>query len=359
MTKKSASKSTKAVKKAVKNVKKKASKVAAGVVAATAGMLGRVAAPTGRIGAFPYKVLAKGVKKLTRAESTNYVSLPRTPFERPVDNDWVVIYKDFMQRKVFNFDAVIMVTIVYNGVEYRGNTQHTCLARMQLDDSQCPEVFYVKFQAETEEAMREIYNTYDVGRARSSGDQSVALSFEMPETKGISKQHLKMFITAYKAQLFTKFENFPKGTHAEICCLVREQPLASTLRLVAAALRLIRSAEPGNVVYVKGMMRTTAVISAMVSTFLNSPKKAQRFWEDMAQMNTAGIGSPIQYLTTYLDKVYGRRNKNSKDDRVHAPQPEIYAACVLSFNAYCANVKIDHTLLDNYRETGEWPKVKK
>lgn len=267
--------------------------------------------------------------KLNQEIADRHLSLPSLEYERRLDNNHVAYLMNCMKRGTFRAEQCNLSTCVFDGVEYRTNGQHTCWARTLLEDGDYePEIRLIKYRADNEEQIRDLYATTDRALPRTKGHVVVARLYETEEFDGISKDTIKRLSEGLGVWLWES-QTERKRHDADD----RAQRLKTEHNGLAIAVARFLTANGKNS-ETKHLYRGPC-IGAMFATFDKNQQRASEFWEVVRTgIGVTERGDPRHSLRNNLLSASVSLGPGTLTGKKSASQEEMYRWCVLAWNAW-------------------------
>src|SRR5436190_8943088 len=114
--------------------------------------------------------------ELTQEFANSFLETAEFTGDRPLRTSHVMFLCRQMEAAAFRWEQVNLMTCMWQGREYRMNGQHTCWARVyaELPKGARTPVAVLKYAAEAEQDMRQLYATIDRGAPRNRGNVVVS-----------------------------------------------------------------------------------------------------------------------------------------------------------------------------------------
>lgn len=252
--------------------------------------------------------------------------------EREFSNSWIQYLFQQMRQGTFRFELVTLMSAELNGVEYRINGQQTCWAVLNWykheykKGSRRPVVRWIRYRCKTEEDLRLLYGTTDLGRARSRAHRIQSFIYDSPEFAGLSKPTLKLVSQSFSPWL----HGFGGGgviASDEIVYLMKVKFYNLSL-LVGRFFQ----ASPGKT---SKHIRRAPVAAAMMETWHKHQADSMEFWSKVRDGAISDPLDPRLKLCHYLmsSKVNaGRGGANKSANTVDGE--EMYRTCICHWNAW-------------------------
>lgn len=259
--------------------------------------------------------------------ATNILNMVEFSSDRPLDNNHVMRLLTAMKRGTFLAEQVQIVTCKFAGKDYRMNGQHTCWARLEMDeDLKCP-IQHLKYAAKTENDMRRLYASIDRMKARSTGNIVCSYLFDTAEWKAFSKRTL---VKVAEALAFWVWESDHQRTMHDGDD--RSYLLQTTYFALGQHVAKFLEASKG----IAGQhVRRRPVVAAMLATFQKAPQIATEFWS--AVRDGTGFGSkndPRLVLRNGLVTSSISTGKGATAEKKSVSAEEIYRWCIHAWNAF-------------------------
>jgi hypothetical protein len=252
--------------------------------------------------------------------------------ERPFYESHVVYLARHMEARTFNWDLVALITCLWEGREYRMNGRHTAWARMEanLPKGTRTPVQWLRYEAKTEQDMRQLFATIDRGKGRNPGNVVVSYLAGRDEFPGYSKSLLKSMAEGLALWKWEESHIRQLHTGDERSYLLLTDHHKTALNVG----QFVRESDPKDFKHLKRM----PVLAAMFATFDKAPAVARGFWATVR--DGTGItdkGDSRHALRNYLMQTALAAKEHSSVDVRVVRQEEMYRACLMAWNAHRAN----------------------
>lgn len=275
-----------------------------------------------------FKLVDSQTRKMAKAQALlaaeEHHNLPKSPTERDLDARRVRELVDRIEKG--EWLPCTWATVMYGGVKYRMNGQHSSRAMMDAADH-LPDPCYVHhdhYNAESADGMGLLFRQFDARfSGRSKADVSGAYKGLVPELDNVQKPKAKLGIEGI-AWYERVIEKLPVPSGDDVYQLLFRQQYHPFLVWLEGILSL-KTPE---------LMRA-AIVGAMYGTFLASGDGATEFWKHVALADLADDQDPRYMLSVELVKL--------KEDKkgVRPPAPiEFYAKCVTAWRGYRTGEKV-------------------
>jgi hypothetical protein len=243
--------------------------------------------------------------------------------EQRFDKRHVALISNQIERGLFRAPEWAEVYCKEDHKTYRINGQHTSAAFAARNGSipQAQAVVYVKYSADTKEAVIELYGTYDPPEtSRSEGELSCAVA-TLVGLGHAPKSYLARINSGMGYALAT-VGGFVAVGKREKPRLVQQFPA-----FYKFAVDLIG----------RNWLTRAPVVAAMYWTHKKSRTAAAEFWQMVKEEDTV-VGHPTRLLATYLQTHTPAREGRNMDEG----KKIFYAKCIHAWNAYREDRTISH-----------------
>lgn len=289
-----------------------------------------------------FELTAENAEKFLRIAEFN---LNDEKVDRRLQDDWVIHLAREMIAGTFRWEQVSLATCTLDGHEVRMNGQHTCWARLQADDElrkqdednwkfrkiQPPKryVQWLRYEAATEQDMRQLYATMDRGKPRGRGMVVTSYLSGSDEFPGYSKGNLRMLASGLALWLWETSRERKLHSPDEVSYLMLKDYHKLCLRVGT----IIRESRPADFKH----MRRGPVIGAMFATIHKAPEKGQEFWRTVRD----GTGfeakdDPRLTLRNYLMLASLAVGQMDGTDSKVVSEEDMHRACLMAWNAWRA-----------------------
>lgn len=288
-----------------------------------------------------YELASRKDVNLTWDEARRFITMTEFAGDRKLRPSHVEYLLHAMQRGTFRPELVTLIVCECKGKTYRMNGQHTCWARLEMDeDYTCP-VAVLTYRAKTEADMRLLYATIDRGAART---RSNVLDSHLVGTalfEGVPNTVVRLIAAGFT--LWKWVDRSARGRHDgdDVSYLLLTEH-AGEAELVSDFLRTLPPRESRHVL--RG-----PVVAAMFATFALGPRKAKEFWVPVADgVNIGSSNDPRMRLRNLLVDLSAIGAKPS------GGQEHLYRLCIVAWNAFRSKTDV-RTL--KAPEDGDRPEV--
>ena len=276
-----------------------------------------------------YEILSDQMVTLDHQKAAEYIDLPVFDGEREVAPATVQELYDQMRRKTFNPNSTMLATVLYNGVTYKLNGQHTCWAMIYMILGYFLTIREIRYKVNSSEQVRLLYSTYDRGRPRTNGHISKVFLVNAPATEGLCPSNLHKLASGYKLWRSTGDEFRRRVTPEQISAMVsREHP--ELFHRVGTYLQVEHGQEPE--------ARRVAVLGAMFATFDKLPTKAPEFWTPvLGGLGLSAKSDPRYRLRDVLLRAMSRGGnmaRGSKEGRRVLDTEDVYRMALDAWNKW-------------------------
>lgn len=258
------------------------------------------------------------------------LNLAQVPVERTLGTIRVNELHAQMLQGTFDFGLVNLSSASFNGVNYRMNGQHTCMAFKQamtdpsfaLATKRKPiMVSFLRYKCSSEESLHRVYATQNTTRGNSKSQMVNAAIFGQSgyEDTGLRTRNLMQ----------AAISGWKHGFEAHKTRAMRPDDISYTL--LSPAISEISGKIAG---IMKGgnktvrHLRRSAVVAAMYETFSKDPLAAKCFWEDVKF--GSGLDRNDPRLRLYKE-LWGSNTVRSGHENV---SEEIYRLCMGCWNLH-------------------------
>lgn len=273
-----------------------------------------------------FRVLSDEQVVLNNHKAAAYIELPVFPGEREVSDPHVQHLYDEMTRGSFNPLLVILSSCEFQGVIYKINGQHTCWAKFYAEGYE-PKVREIKYKVQTAEQLRQLYATYDRGKARSDAHLTKIELSNNVQLHGVPDRVLGLISSAMRFWTFNETGDRSRSRPQDIAALIGDKHLNLCL-----AVGNFIAANVGNKPETS-WIRRRCVVAAMMETFSKSVPKSLEFWQPVCD----GIGlesktDPRWQLRSFLQSVV--INSASRRGTRSVSEEDIYNHCIPAYNKW-------------------------
>lgn len=252
--------------------------------------------------------------------------------ERHLMENHVVFLARQMESASFRWELVTLATCWLEGKQYRINGQHTCWARIYAErlskKARCP-VQWLQYEAKTEQDLRQLYATFDRGKARNMGNVVVSYLSGRHELPDFTNAQLRRLAEGMAFWVWPSPEKRKLHTGDERACLLLTEYNTLAMRVGA----FFKEANVGT--DAKHINRMPCV-AAMFATFSKAPQIALDFW----RVTRDGVGVPNKDDARYRLRNYlmttvlaSSKGPGTPDLKVES-QENMYRACLLAWNSF-------------------------
>jgi hypothetical protein len=270
--------------------------------------------------------------ELTNRNAEAFLELADFPGDRKLQEPHVVFLARQMTAGTFRWEQVSLITCFWEGTEYRMNGQHTAWARLtsKLPDSHRTPVQLLKYEAKTEQDMRQLYASIDRGKPRNMGNVVISYLAGREEFPDYTKSLLKKLCQGLALWKWESDEQRSLHTGDERAYLM----LTEHHKLALSVGNFLKTSETADS---KHMNRAPST-AAMFATFHKAPQIAAEFWRVVRD----GVGidrkeDPRHALRNYLMTTALAATSRAGPDVRIVTQEEMYRGCLLAWNQYRAN----------------------
>lgn len=251
--------------------------------------------------------------------------------DRPTNEPHVIFLARQMEGGTFRWEQVNIISCFFQGREYRMNGRHTAWARLHatLPKGTRTPVMWLKYEAKTEQDMRQLYATIDRGKARSMGNVVISYLVDRPELPGCSKSTLRILAQGLALWLWDERDRRTLHTGDDRAYLLLTDH-NKTAQLVSGFIK------HGDACDKRHLLRA-ATVAAMFATFGKAPNIAKEFWPCVRDGLSVGDKADARYtLRNWL--LTSSVAKSSLQHEVRSvTAEEMYRGCIYAWNAYRSN----------------------
>lgn len=288
-----------------------------------------------------YKEIGMSREPFTVELADSILNCKELPFDRQLDNKWVVELIKAMRGGNFVAQQVQIVVCELNGVKYRLNGQHVSWARSMLDThdkafskSYKPLVTVCHYKAKTEEDLRMLYANIDRAKVRSRGQVVQSYLFGKPEfqftnPEGNTENYSKRLLSALSTGLVGWIHGFSSSRRPsadELSYMISTTHYEIAMR-VAEFLRDCPAA--------KKHIQRGPIWAAMFATFDRSKSDSEAFWIGVRDGVGLEADDPRLKLSHMLMQYSVNAGLGGSSARAKtASGEEMYRWCIDAWNAY-------------------------
>jgi len=278
------------------------------------------------VGAAPLQIISEHKKELNEDLAQEILEATQFGPDRSLDNAHVDRLLKAMRRGTFRPEQVQIILCRCNGSWYRMNGQHTCWARILLEDKKykCP-VRILRYSAANEQEMRQLYATIDRNKQRTKANviQSYLYGSEFfPEfSKGVLKSLAEGF--AVFKWGFGSRQNSAEHDGDEIAHMLRTDYLDLALK-VGHFLQNHKARH----------MKRSPVIAAMFMTFSKCVRDAVSFWERVDDGAELSYADPRLTLRNELQTKAINAGRGGGTYKHLVPGEDMLCWCIHAWNAF-------------------------
>lgn len=272
--------------------------------------------------------------ELTKEYATEILELADFPGERPLRQRHVDRMLDAMRRGTFRWEWVSLITCRCKesvgdkpaGTLFRMNGQHTCWARIDLDSRARAPVKMLRYTAQTEQDVRQLYASIDRGAARTKAHVIGSYLIDTDEFTGIKKKTLSVVAAGMARWLWESKDQRMRYDGDDIAFLMLTEHLV-VCQTVCKFMNILRENDHRH-------LFRAPVAAAMLAMFSKVPTKAAEFWQTVAdgtgfeRQDDARLRLRNYLMTTGVDVGRGSKMDHTVD------QETMYRACLTCWNAW-------------------------
>lgn len=275
-----------------------------------------------------YKKIEDVKINLNQTRAFEFLELATFPGERPVRERHVQYLYDEMVSGRFLWDNVILATAECSedNKTYRINGQHTCWARVNLDDSAKVEVRSCRYRVENMTKVKELYSVFDRNAPRTNGHISKILLMDTNASRDIPNSIISRLVSGFKIH-FSESEGGAFNPE-EITAIITSNH-SELFNKVGHFAR---------VHYEDGVwIRRSSVLGAMFSTFESSEAKSNEFWTPVCD----GVGLMARTDARWALRNYLTTHSMSSVGGSETVGPEtMYRVCINAWNHWRRNKEV-------------------
>lgn len=276
--------------------------------------------------------------ELTKQFAESFLEIPEftigdDKIDRKLTESWVIHIAREMVGGTFRFEQVCLATCTHEGREVRMNGQHTCWGRLYADEElskikgfRAP-VQWLKYEAASEQDMRQLYATIDRGKPRTRGMVIASYLSGTDEFPGYNKAILRLLAQGLTWWKWERNDHRALHTGDEVSMLLLRDHNKVALSVGA----FIKDSKPADFKHLKRQ----PVIAAMFATFDKAPQIAADFWVKVR--DGVGITSkddPRYTLRNFLMSSTLEVSRITGGDNRVVGQEDMYIACIMAWNAH-------------------------
>lgn len=270
-----------------------------------------------------------------------YREMPGDRCLRPAHVQYLI---SAMMRGTFHPEWVRFIVCQWDSQAWRMNGQHCAMARLEMP-AVCKEIGSVGlmfYEADTFEAMRELYASIDRGAPRTRANILSSYLADTEQFADSTPTMVKLLGTALTLWLWEGTHEKGKHDADEVAYLMQHQHKALVCTVMAFC-----QEEPK--VLTNDYMRRGAVVAAMFETFTKVYQPSVDFWTAVR----SGIGfdsadDPRLRLRNFLMTV--KMGADAKQRTVKLDGETIYRICINAFNRWRAGEKVKVLLTTKERQ---------
>jgi hypothetical protein len=276
--------------------------------------------------------------ELTTDFANNFLEIPEftigdQKIDRNLQEEWVIHLAREMIAGTFRWEQVTLATCTCHGREFRMNGQHTCWARLYADEElkkvkglRTP-VQWLKYDAKSEQDMRQLYATIDRGKPRNRGMVVTSYLSGTDEFPGYAKGTLRLLAQGLTWWLWDSPDLRSLHTGDEVAMLM----LRDHHKLALAVGAFTKDSKPADFKHLKRQ----PVIAAMFATYQKAPQIARDFWLKVRD----GVGmtskeDPQHTLRNYLMTANLAATRLTGGEGKIVDQEDMFKACIMAWNAH-------------------------
>lgn len=266
-----------------------------------------------------YEVIEDVKIKLTKKRAVEILELDTFKGERPVNEHHVQALYEAHRAGRFMWEHVLIGLCQLDGRLFRVNGQHTCWMRLNIDDENII-VRQITYRVTSEQALHDLYCTFDQGKSRSAGHISAILLSDIAGPT-IWNSALNTLSGGLKFWVFSEDREKRR---------IRPQDMAT---LIGGKYRdlFLKVGE-----FVQSMWdtdkacRRISVVAAIFATFDSAPQKALDFWTPVfSGLNLESKTDPRWQLRRYLSE-----HGHGSGAKSVVTQEDTFRVCVSAWNKW-------------------------
>jgi hypothetical protein len=290
-------------------------------------------APTALSQPLEFTTLSSELVVFNRARAVEYLQLPTFEGERNIKPYDVREILMEIRAGRFNFSATQIVAAVFDGVLYKINGQHTCLAIAYMPEPYQATIRYTVHCVKDKDNMTRLYSTYDRGSRTKSHVFQVEL-INKDYAHGFSRKTLGLLRSGFSFWHYTT-EQHQHNNVGQTVGLI-DSNYQELFRRVGEFVQTI----PRKL----SKIRRMAVVAAMFGSFEADPASASHFWQAVVDVLHMTSQNDARYklrelLDQYTTATY-RVGVNANTQRKIVSDEHIYRICQAAWNKWCNNEQV-------------------
>lgn len=252
--------------------------------------------------------------------------------DRPLDNRHVDRLVAAMKRGTFRPEQVQLIICTFDGKEYRMNGQHTCWARIYLQDEKyrCP-VQVLRYRASSETDMRMLYASIDRAKPRTKANVLHSYLYESDAFDGVSKTLLKQL---GEGVAFWQWGLSGTGRHDgdDVAYLLKVTHHGLAMKVC----HLLTDCQNLDARH----LRRGPVYAAMFATFDKSEADSLKFWTAVRDGAGLDINDPRLKLRNHLQTHAVNAGRGGGSFKRSVNGEDMYSWCIQAWNAWREKVEL-------------------
>lgn len=270
--------------------------------------------------------------QLNHSLANKMLSMTAAPGDRPLRDAGVAKLIVAMKRGTFLYELVDLIVAICleNGIEYRGNGQHTSWATLELpDDFPHLKVTVLTYECRTLDDVRRLYASIDRGISRTKSNVVSSYLGDTEQFKGVPVRMASWVVSGLAMWLWEETHARSQHDGDEIAYLIQGKHAAVVNRVLA----FVNVA--GGFTKCKHLDRSS-VASAMLETFSAAPVKAQEFWLAVRDGANLDNTDPRLVLFKFLMTIRLMSSSNARTAKTNRSvgAEEAYRCCIHAWNAW-------------------------
>ena len=271
-------------------------------------------------------VISDKLVTLDQAKAIEYIDLPIFEQERDSDRRWVQSYLDEMKAGVFNFTATSLASAWLGDVRYKVNGQHTCWAFGFMPKNYKVTMREVIYRVKSEEALRQLYITYDAGKPRSKQHQTQILAADKDFCEGLTASFASKMCGALTFWT-TPNDNTRRRVGVRKSMAIAEKDYPELFGCVG---NFAQAASKEN-----SALKRMPVLAAMLGTFERSGRASIEFWQAVADGLTIPAKTDVRYqLRKQLLNMQSRHVTAVTTGKPQPSDEKLYLICLAAWNKW-------------------------
>lgn len=292
------------------------------------------------------KIVSDDTAKFNSDAAYRHLELQAFENERSINANWVAYLIKTVRQDTFRPETVVIASATCDEMgpeEIRINGQHT--AWTVIETGVVFSFRKIKYRCATKYDLRQLYASYDRGKARSGRHIAMSYLGGAEEFRDLQSRAIHALVSGLGLYLWPKNEMNKHDADERSYLLLSEH------HDVGVKISNFMRAHFGRD---ERMFFRSAVVSAMFYTFKKAAGASDEFWGRVVSgVGADSKGDPALRLRNYLLRIAGRLG--TTNEKIAATDEIILRACLLAWNAY----REDRTLESlKPGSTTDRPKVK-